>query len=153
MKNRRMTWWLVLLVVGIWGTIAYQLYASISSADEDGSGSSGLPRMQRQEAAAVFVYSRDVRDPFRYTTIVRMDTTRRSSYQTIPQVWVPPTVKLSGILTTGKRKTAMLERNDGVVFFLHEGDTLRGVKLLKIKAQGVSYVYQKKKDEWGLPKH
>jgi hypothetical protein len=153
MKNKKMTWSLVLLVVGIWGSIAYQLYASISLTDEDGSVSSGLPSEQRQEPASTFVYLRDVRDPFRYTTIARVNTARGSSHQTSRQVWVPPAVKLSGILTTGKRKIAMLEGSDGTVFFLGEGDTLRGVNLLKIKDQVVSYVYQKKKDEWSLPKH
>jgi Tfp pilus assembly protein PilP len=149
MKNKKLTWVLVALVAGIWGTIAYQLYTSMAEDDRDNSPS--VSPMQLSSNPVPFVYASDVRDPFRYV-VARRDTTKKVSPTTPTKVWTPPALKLSGILLTGKRRTAMLEGTDGAVFFVHEGDTLRGVKLLKISDQTVGYVYQSKKDEWTIPR-
>lgn len=151
MKNKKLAWALVVLVAGIWGTIAYQLYVSMTK--DDGGDSAPTHRVESSSiaASAPFVYAGNVRDPFRYV-VVRRDTTKRANQAIPKKVWTPPPLKLNGILLAGKRRTAMLEGDDGTVFFLREGDTLRGVKLLNISDQTVGYVYQSKKVEWVLPK-
>ena len=151
MKNRKITWILLVLVAAIWGTIAYQLYASITERDADVAAPSVGSQTTDKDVSIAYVYLKDVRDPFRYGSI-EGDSTKRQGHTAQKTVWVPPPVKLTGILAAGKRKTAMLQTNDGAVHFLRVGDTLRGVRVLKISGNSVGYQYQKKNDEWSLPR-
>ena len=153
MKNKKVTWALTVLVIAIWGAIAYQVYASMAGADEEAQVRLSVPGSETGEQANDYVYLADVRDPFRFVVAARKDTAKKTAAAAQKPVWTPPPMKLTGILRTGKRKTVMLEGNDGSVFFLHEGDTLKGIKLLKIGDLAVSYLYQKKKDEWVMQRN
>lgn len=150
MKNKKVMWSLVVLVVLIWGTIAYQLYAAMSVTDDGVSVLTSPTVLKPPDQMTRYVYLSDVRDPFKYAIPAKRDTSRKAAHGVKAPAWIPPPMKLTGVMAAGKRKTAILEGNDGLVFFLHEGDTLRGVKLLRISNQAVSYVYRKKKDEWVL---
>lgn len=136
---------LTALVIGIWGTIAYQVYVSMT--DDDGEALQPARRF-RVTAPAAYVYKADVRDPFRFVLQPRRDTTRARALSRV--VWMPPPLKLTGVISAGKKRTAMIESQDGGVFFLQMGDTIHGVKVLKINSNSVQYVFQKKKDKWIL---
>jgi hypothetical protein len=95
-----------------------------------------------------YVYENDFRDPFHFIAPHRSDSLKKAIAKKPP--WSPPPFKLTGILTAGKKHTAMIEGSNGAVFFLHEKDTLSGLKILRIDGQAVTYFYQKKKNDWIL---
>ena len=150
MKNRKITWTLLVLVAAIWGTIAYQLYASMTEGEVNGATSNEEPKIVNKDVSITYVYLKDVRDPFKYGSSMTSDSTRKPGHTATNTVWVPPPLRLTGILAAGKRKTVMLQTTDGAVHFLKVGDTLRGVKVLEIGVQEVGYAYQRKYGSWTL---
>lgn len=135
--------------MGVWGTIAYQIVETISTSKDKISGEVKRDQNGGREPES-FIYASDVRDPFRYVPPARRDTTH---HQAVPKkivLWTPPPLKLTGILLADKKKTALMEGAGGSMFFLHEGDTLMGVKIIRIKDQVVTYSYTKKKAEWTM---
>lgn len=151
MKNKTLQKFLLLLVVAIWGMVALRVYGTVVSgeADEAKSESSDARAVTRRPA---FVYKPDVRDPFYFAPAVHRGDSTHSRTLPLPKpVWTPPPLKLTGILQNRTRKkTAILENTTGDVFFLSEGDTLSGAKILKIGTSEVSYLFQKQKSQWIL---
>ena len=144
--SRKLIQVLLVLVLVVWGTIAYRIYDSINANDAS-DVSVRLPSgTDASRFTQKYIYVNDVRDPFRYIVPPQRDSTKKHP-ATKPQiVWTPPPFKLSGILMAKKKKTAMLEGTDGSVFFLHEGDTLKGMKVLKIQDRSVEYRFTKRKE-------
>ena len=139
------------ILLGIWGTIAYQIYSPVySTSDEPAPVSANIGR-NKQAHDVKYIYTADVRDPFQFATPAKRDSARKPNLPVKPkQVWQPPLFKLTGILTARKKKTAMLEDPAGGVFFLHEGDTLSGVRILKIGDANVTYLFSKRRSDWLL---
>jgi hypothetical protein len=149
--NKPLQKFLLLLVSGTWTAIAFQIYGTIAAgSDAEVEGAAGLhPRLK----GAPFVYQADVRDPFYFPQAPRQ---RDSSRIVLPKpVWTPPPLKLTGILhgMNKRKKTAIVETATGGVFFLSEGDTVSGAKILKISANEVTYSYLKQKSQWTLEAH
>jgi type II secretory pathway component PulC len=146
--SKKLTRSLVGVVFVVWGAVAFRVYESVRSDD----ALTGMVQAQANTSKETgkYVYINDVRDPFRYVSPVRKD----SSHKRIPAVpavaWTPPPFKLTGIMVTKKKRTITVEGSGGNVFFLCEGDTLSGMKVLKIGENAVSYKYQKKNGEWIL---
>ena len=141
-RSRTFTWSLAFVVLIIWSTISYQIYQSFSSDSGDVKDEDPLLSVKNKE---LFVYRADVRDPF-IPTIIRhpaKDTARSQREH-------PPTFTLAGILMNRNRRTAFVEAPDGSTFFLHEGDTLQGLKLLRISENKVSYLYRNRRSAWVL---
>jgi len=151
-NNQKITRFLVVLALGIWGMIAYRLFASLNSGDSGPTKCPAYPGANDMKNSEQFVYTGDIRDPFEYAKPIRKDTVKRKAPAKAAFIWSPPPFKLSGIVTAERKKTAMLEAPDGAVFFLREKDTLYGMKILKITAESVEYFYQKKKSSWMLDK-
>lgn len=151
MKNKRLQKVLLLLVVGIWSMVALRIYGTVASGDGE-AASSGPPDRKAHSMHPAFVYKADVRDPFFFGATTRAhDSTRHGSSVAPKPVWLPPPLKLTGILQNKARiKTAVLENATGSVVFLSEGDTLSGTKILKIGTSEVSYLFQKQKSQWIL---
>jgi hypothetical protein len=147
-NSRKLTWVLLILALGIWGIIGFKIYDSTSTTEEFDLAMKVPRDIAGKREIDRYIYVNDVRDPFRYTEPFRKDTTRKSEAQ--KPAWMPPPLKLTGILLANKQRTAMLEGNNGSVFFVHEGDTLSGTRVLKISGNSVTYLYQKKKTEWVL---
>jgi hypothetical protein len=148
--SSKITGVLLVAVVGIWGAISYRIYDSLQSDDSAVVGLRQPGYGGSHQLRDTYVYVDDVRDPFRYKSAARRDSVKKQGVAKEKPLLVPPPYKLSGILIADKRKTALLEGADGSAFFLHEGDTLSGVKIMKISDKTVSYAYQKKKMEWIL---
>ncbi len=147
LHSKPVTWFLAVALVAIWGAIFYNIYDSISTGDSDVESVVG-PASPQKISGERFVYTDDVRDPFRRTPLVERKMEPRPAI-TVP-AWVPPPLRLSGILVSGKKHTAIVERGDGSTLFMKEGDTLSGVKILKITPAAVEYIFNKKKAEWAL---
>ncbi len=148
-QNKTLTRILLFVLLAIWGTVAYKVIAAISSGSEDESGPTAV-REPAATAAPPFVYRADVRDPFRVATAEGTGSGNRIVKPKPVVVWTPPPVKLTGILAGKKKRTAMVQTAEGSSYFLAEGDTLKGMKVLKIDPYKVSYLFMKKKSEFLL---
>ena len=151
MRSKRLTWPLVTLALSIWGAVAYRIYDSVEGDGIENSGIKIPQNINKPIAPNRYVYASDVRDPFRFVLPRRWEDTSGHSMPQKPKVvWSPPPFRLTGILMASKKRTAMLEGQNGAVFFLKEGDTLAGVRVLKIKEQAVKYSYTGKTSDWVL---
>jgi len=137
----------MVIVFCVWGAIVYQIARAISSGKGESIENVSNEINERIKSVS-FVYTNDTRDPFQYVHIGHRDTSKISRQKT--PSWIPPPMKLTGILSAGKKKTVMLEGQTGTVYFLHEGDTLNGIKILKIENKHVSYLFTKKKAIWTI---
>jgi hypothetical protein len=150
MKNKRLQKFLVLLVVAIWGMVALRVYGTVAlgESDERKPETSGAGTHKKRPA---FLYKADVRDPFYFPASTPRGDSFHASRMIPKPVWKPPPLKLTGILQNkARKKTVILENTAGTVFFLSEGDTLSGTKILKIGSNEVSYLFQKQKSQWIL---
>jgi hypothetical protein len=150
-ENKKLIWILGVLVLAVWGMIARQILNAVTTEDSDDASS---PRVESSSYTSIerFVYSDEARDPFHYITphvVLRKDTARKNGQKQFP-VWTPPPLKLSGILLDKKKRTAMLEGNDGTILFVHEGDTLNGIRLVAIRQSSVTYLYRRKQKKLKL---
>lgn len=148
--SKKITLLLTLLVLGTWGTIGYRIHASLRAGDARDDAVRTVPESDIAFAKRRYVYSEVARDPFRYVVPKKIDTLKGRVSPKPRIAWTPPPFRLTGIMSTKKRKTITLEGPGGAVYFLGERDTLCGVKVLKIDEHGVTYRYQAKKGEWTL---
>jgi hypothetical protein len=152
MRHNKLTFVILsIAVIGIWGVIIARLSAYSDREDKAGLAATTTTEETLQSGSGpLYTYVSDVRDPFHeLKPVLRPNHVRKSTAPPTP-AWSPPPFKLTGILVTGRKKTVTLEGPDGAVFFLEKGDTLRGVRIMDIKAQEVTYLFQKKKDKWLL---
>jgi hypothetical protein len=137
----------VLLIV--WGLIVYQIISAVYfGGDGETSNVDNLIRNSNKNAEQ-FVYAESVRDPFQYRS-TKIDTTKRIKPKQAAPIWNPPPFNLKGIIDAQSGKMAILEDASGETFFLQRGDTLRGVRILKIESKSVQYYFEKKKSDWQL---
>lgn len=149
--NRKLTRSLLVLVLLVWGCVAYRIAVSMDGADMNERIPLRPTGAKQNRALNTYHFIEDVRDPFHYKMPTRKDTSGSKSHSARPKiVWAPPPFKLNGILYAERKRTAMLEGPNGSIYFLREGDTLGGVKVLKIKSQSVTYSFEKKTTDWVL---
>jgi len=137
----------VLLIV--WGLIVYQVISAVYfSGDNEVTNTDKLIK-NKDRTAGQFVYDDKVRDPFQYRS-TKIDTTKRARSKQAAPVWNPPPFNLKGIIEAKAGKMAILEDASGETHFLQRGDTLRGMRILKIESKRVQYIFEKKKSDWLL---
>lgn len=132
-------------LLAIWGSIGYQILSAVDSEGSDlvVARVEPLPMEDKEEN----VDFNHVRDPFRYVVPkLRKDPVKSASVQ----IWVPPPLILTGIVTSGTKKVAVLESPDGATYFLSEGESINGVKMLTILERSVKYEYKKQTRDWAL---
>lgn len=148
-KNTKIVLLLAVILLGVWGAIAYQVIEAISSNTFSETRADRLSLRGRKSSDNLnYIYREDVRDPFSIQRALQSISPKIPKVEA--RVDIPAPYKLSGILINAKKKIAVIEVQDGSIFFLCEGDTLRGVKLLKIKDRVVTYLYQKLQKSWTL---
>ena len=150
MKNKKVMWFLLAMVIGIWGGIIYQI-ANAVSAETNTTGASPVSIEPENKSIDQYSYKADFRDPFQFSKPAPPETAKTHTKPHI--VWMPPPLRLTGIVSSGRQHTAMIDKPDGEVFFLHKGDTLMGVSILEINDTGVTYRYSGKKGVFTLPLH
>ena len=149
MKNSKIfTWLLACALVGVWGTIAYQVLDAIATDEMSAMEPQGAETEGLEKETPPYVYRDDVRDPFDHRRSAHAQPTGIDS-KLGEQPPVPP-YRLTGIMVRHRKKITVLESHDGSVFFLGEGDTLAGLKVLNIGDEVVSYSYKNKRQSWQL---
>jgi hypothetical protein len=141
---------LLMVLLCVWGAVAYQVIDTVARMDADPSSSS--TNASGRKGRAIYVYRADVPDPFARQLL--WDPSRefkRKAAKAPKPFWTPPPITLAGILTHPRKATAVLLCPDGSTHFAAQGDTLLGARILKIRQGTVAYLYNKKKAEWVLP--
>lgn len=150
MKNaKKLFWFLSIVLIGIWGTIAYQIVSAVRQGDEDDTQMTLFDK-KKGETLALYHYEDDTRDPFRFYIAVKKDSMKKTITHPLPIIWTPPPYRLTGIIMNDRMKTALLEGQDGSVSFLRQGDSVAGIQILNINEKQVVYSYHKRKSEWTL---
>jgi hypothetical protein len=139
-------------VLLVWGIIMYRIMGTMFG-NSDGEIQQTERAKPQSAKAAKYVYTDDVRDPFAFFPVARQSAAqpdKKNIPAAQPAAILPP-FKLTGIVvgTTSKR-TAILERNDGSVYFVGEGDMLDGLIITSIRKESVEYFFNKKKYVWQL---
>jgi hypothetical protein len=138
---------LMILLLMIWGAVAWQVVDAVSRMDASPESVS-VPELP--EKRPPYVYRADVPDPFTGRKVRADSSLGRTGKKPKSLRWMPPPLALTGILTQKKKATAVLQASDGTTFFLGRGDTLHGVRILRIEPKMVSYSYGGKKAQWVL---
>ncbi len=146
--SKILTSFLLVLLAGVWGAVGYQIYSAASITESDDTQEFAFHTKSLDGNQGRFVYAADARDPFLFKARVVETLKKIDKPKVAPPAWVPPPFRLTGILVNAKRKTALLEEAGGATYFLKEGDSLRGVKIVTIGRDQVVYNYLGQKREW-----
>ncbi len=146
--SKIMIWVLALVLAGIWGEVGYWLIWGEGSSDEGTTQESTDVSIHSNKSEASYDFIAGVRDPFSY----RNEEAKSAEKVVRPavQIWIPPPLRLKGVISKGKKRTAIIEGFDGKTFFESPGDTLYGVKILAVNNEGVKYRYEKKDTSWAV---
>ena len=148
-NNRRLMWVLGVCLIGVWGSIGYQVIGALY-ADDEPEMNSELAGNNSNISTEREGYRDDVRDPFQYFKPITTDAKSRPSHIPSQTLFVPPPYTLTGVVIDGSKKTALLEESDGSVSFVREGDSLGAIRILRIDAKQVTYSYMNQKKIWIL---
>ncbi|WP_422106024.1 hypothetical protein [Winogradskyella sp.] len=140
MKTKKKTYVLLVLVIGVWGTIAYKIVTALHP---------DMPKMQQQEfvvntnykvetAVDTFSIRKVNRDPFLGTYMIKASPKKtRVKKQTL--LWKP--IQYHGIVKNGKNKLFIVSI-DGKQHLLKKGQTKDSVKLLNGNAKSITMRYK-----------
>jgi hypothetical protein len=155
MKNKKLTWFLIVVVAGVWGMILYRIFAAVGSSDD----MSAVPTIKPQmEVYNDFTIPKDTtklllnyRDPFGLTK--QKDTTMKLvkiSSSTQKALSIKPSINWSFITYSGyirnpaSKRLVTLVNINGQNLTLTEGETKNQVKLLKNLKDSIKISYQGK---------
>ena len=141
MKNKKLTYFLILLVAGVWGMIIYRVFSAVG----DGDDIKHVAAKPVKEAFNDYAIMKDTtklllnyRDPFGITS--KKDTAIKITKNVRPRIKVvtpKPTINWSFITYSGyirnpaTKKLVALVSINGQNMTLSEGETKNQVKLLK----------------------
>jgi hypothetical protein len=153
MKNKTLTYFLIAVVVGLWGMIIYRIVGAVTAKDDD-----DVPQVTKQAKEAFNDYSippdtskllLNYRDPFGITK--QKDTVTRSyKVQTVAVHTVhalKPAINWSFITYSGyirnpnSKKLVALVNINGQTVTMVEGETKNQVKLLKNLRDSIKISY------------
>ena len=139
---------LAVLLLVIWGEVAYQLVKSKHQAQVVTSAAPFHGAMQTSRPQVPYVFIDDVRNPFAFFNPVPHVRKDPKVVPLIVHIWAPPPVSLEGVMLGGGKRTAILTDPRGQTYFLSQGDTLDGVRILKVNDKRVIYSYDRKDSSW-----
>lgn len=144
-NNKVLIWLLAVALAGVWGEVGYRLIWGGSPEDDNLQQGSADVSTKTSKTETGYEFTADVRDPFSYRS--EAPATKRVVKPAV-QIWVPPPIKLEGVMIKPNKRTAIVESFDGETFFVSPGDTLYGVKILSVDNDKVRFRYEKKDTSW-----
>lgn len=152
-KNTKLlTRLLAVLLVAIWGEVAYQLFFHKSDGSAANTPLSVTSLHEPAREQVKYVFKDNVRDPFAYIHPTVIARQKKKPVPLIVHHWSPPLVSFEGVILGNGRRTAILTDMNGQTHFLSRGDTLAGVRILRINDKEVEYDYEKKDTIWSVPR-
>ncbi len=147
--NKKLIWILAVLLTVVWGAVIYRVVEAVSQGDSGDVAVQEPAKTATSRDVNRVEFKEDIRDPFEFRAeIIRKGAAKKDT--TANAVWTEPPFKLVGIMQKDKLTTAVIQRNDGVTFFVRKGDTLAGMKIFSLDQQTVEYVYRGQRKEWKL---
>lgn len=143
---------LAVLLITIWGEVAYQVVRNRRQPHATTSAPAVYHPVNTNNKRAPCVFKDNVRDPFAYFHPVTHVRKNPKIVPLIVHIWTPPPVSLEGVMLSGGKRTAILSDRTGRTYFLSQGDTLEGVRVLDVRHSRVAYSYDKKDTCWIIPR-
>ncbi|MBW8050715.1 MAG: hypothetical protein FVQ77_10360 [Cytophagales bacterium] len=157
MKNKKLTYFLIVLLVFIWGLIFYKIFVGVF----DGSNNYVIANIQKKPVKDIIITSdtftikANYRDPFLAQTYSNVAKKTKKKIVTKPVIKKPieavlpirwPVIKYLGSIKNQKtnKEVAMININRKEKL-ISVGDTVTGIRLLKIYGDSVQVVYEKEK--------
>lgn len=141
---------LAVLVLAVWGEIAFQLFAKKEPGPRDATPVI-TDKVRVHAAGQKYIFKDDVRDPFAYFRPV-IQVQKKKFVPLIVHAWTPPPVSLEGVMLGNGKRTAILADRAGQTYFLSPSDTLCGVRILEVNDSEVAYSYQERDTSWTVPR-
>lgn len=145
---RLLTRILAVLLLVIWGEVAYQLVKSRHQAQVATSAAPAYSLLRSNNARVHYVFKDNVRNPFAFFNPVPHVRKDPKVVPLIVHIWTPPPIYLEGVMLGGGKRTAILTNGSGQTFFLAQGDTIDGVMILNVNDRRVIYSYDRKDSSW-----
>ncbi len=150
MKNKKLSWILLPVVLGIWGMIGWKVYASMNS--EKAGFSSELPQTASFDTSKVpekYQLNINYRDPFLDLPVANNSSVASKHYPDAakkadqvkepPPTIVPPTIQYYGLVKeTTSNKTVGFLRVNGETHFVKQNDVVHGIQVEKMWADSVA---------------
>lgn len=146
-NSKLLTKILGVLVVAVWGEIAFQFLVKKKEPNTIGLSAAAMIAAKPGSPFKKFVFRNDIRDPFAYFHPA-IHARKKKFVPLIVHVWTPPPVSLEGIMIGRGKKTAILSDRKGRIYFMSRGDTLDGLRVIGVRKNEVAYSYQKKDSSW-----
>ena len=139
---------LAVLVLLIWGEVAYQLVKSKHQPHVATSAAPSYSLIHANNARVPYVFKDNARDPFAFFHPVIHVRRDPKVVPLIVHIWAPPPIYFEGVMLGGGKRTVILTNGSGETFFLAQGDTIDGVKIIEVNDQRVIYSYDRKDSSW-----
>lgn len=151
MKNKKVTYFLLVLSVGLWGFIGWKVYAAFNFTQPEIPTVKKEPTIVSEDSVALLL---NYRDPFlgKYSqTILLKDTLpkrRKSMTVSVAPKQAPtlPNVQFKGVINVGKKSMAIVQKS-GKVITLKVGEEVDGFKLTKIDDSKIILSKERKRYE------
>lgn len=144
----------------IWGHNSYKFFKGIKAADEPDLLQSSdvskriVPEIDVSVLPEEWVYESKYRDPFENRLFVKRPAKKRTQSKkqknsqtkkvSAPAVLLPK-LRLRGIIADLNGSLAVIEDARQHVFFAHAGDSISGVKIVRVDSTRIACEYQKQK--------
>ena len=141
----------------IWGYNSYNFFKGIKAADEPDLLQSSdvskriVPEIDVSVLPEEWVYESKYRDPFENRLFVKRPAKKTTQQKNSPakKVSAPavqfPKLRLRGIIADPNGSLAVIEDARQHVFFAHAGDSISGVKIVRVDSTRIACEYQKQK--------
>ncbi len=145
------------LALILWGHNSYKFVKGIKTADVQNPAKSPLlatntiPTMVADKKNDNWVYESKFRDPFENRLFEKRSVKKRTQQKNslAKKVSAPavqfPKLRLRGVIADPNGSLAVIEDARQHVFFAHEGDSISGVKIVRVDSTRIACEYQKQK--------
>ncbi|MFY9310325.1 MAG: hypothetical protein WAQ28_14870 [Bacteroidia bacterium] len=163
MKNKKLTYILIPLVAGLWGTILYKIFHTVNNKNNDFVINANIltGSMKSESAIDTFTINPDYNDPFlgkgikkpvpsgdQIPAVVNTTQVKKPEKQAPAQPALAnwPGIIYNGIVKNQKsnKQLAMIQVN-GQASIMQEGDVTMDLKLLHITKDSIELMFQNEK--------
>lgn len=154
MKNKKLIYFLLPLVIAIWGIIFYKIFYYANPDNEEAISSTKKKSVltTRQEMKDTFSIVADYRDPFHGNMISRDEKPKQMQPSKPVQLKIPLTpidwsfISYSGVVKNKKTNNQLaLVKMNGKEHLVRAKDTISGVVIQKIYKDSIEVMFQKEK--------
>jgi hypothetical protein len=156
MKNKKMTYLLLIVVLGIWGIIFYKIYMSIKSSDKLTVRDYSMLNKNDSNLYKIDTFSivNNYRDPFITSKMATYENKSKVGHHMVAQKPIVsqnaqikwPTIAYNGMIKSKKSSQQLvLVKINGTSDFMTKGSSFSGVQLLRVYKDSIEVGYSGEK--------